>query len=144
LRPHFKLTRYFLYRFIAVWGFMALAANAQSLDSLRHEFPNPPKAMRPIVRWWWPGGDVTSDELRREVRVLDEAGFGGAEIQAFRIGLKAGMPTDVMARVNEYATPSFYRKLREAAEEARDRGLFLDLTLGSGWPFLPCSVGMTR
>jgi hypothetical protein len=114
---------------------MALAANAQSLDSLRNEFANPPKAMRPIVRWWWPGGDVTSDELRREVRVLDEAGFGGAEIQAFRIGLKAGMPTDVMARVNEYATPSFYRKLREAAEEARDRGLFLDLTLGSGWPF---------
>jgi hypothetical protein len=38
------------------------------------------KAMRPVVRWWWPGGDVTAVELRREVRVLDEAGFGGAKM----------------------------------------------------------------
>ena len=91
--------------------------------------------MRPMVRWWWPGSDVTSDELRREIRVLDKGGFGGAEIQAFRIGLKAEMPVDVAARVNDYPTPSFYRKVREAAEEAPDRGLFLDLTLGSGWPF---------
>ena len=34
-----------------------------------------------MVRWWWPGGDVTPHELRREIRVLDETGFGGAEIQ---------------------------------------------------------------
>jgi hypothetical protein len=88
-----------------------------------------------MVRWWWPGGDVTPKELRREVRILDEAGFGGAEIQAFRIGLKTDVPADVAARVNDYLTPSFYRKVRAAAEEARDRGLFLDLTLGSGWPF---------
>ena len=91
--------------------------------------------MRPMVRWWWPGGDVTAGELRREVRTLDEAGFGGAEIQAFRIGLKTDVPADVAARVNDYPTPSFYGKVRAAAEEARDRGLFLDLTLGSGWPF---------
>src|SRR5713101_1663129 len=82
LRPHLKMTRYFLCGFIALWELIALAANAQSLDSLHHEFANPPKATRPMVRWWWPGGDVTSDELHREVRVLDEAGFGGAEIQA--------------------------------------------------------------
>jgi hypothetical protein len=88
-----------------------------------------------MVRWWWPGGDVEPDELRREVRTLDEAGFGGAEIQAFQVGLKTSMPADVAARVNDYATTSFYRKVRAAAEEARDRGLFLDLTSTSGWPF---------
>jgi hypothetical protein len=91
--------------------------------------------MRPMVRWWWPGGDVTSAEVRREVRVLDEAGFGGAEIQALRIGLKSDVPPGVAARVNDYPTSLFYRNVRAAAEEARDRGLFLDLTLGSGWPF---------
>ena len=63
--------------------------------------------MRPMVRWWWPGGDVTADELRREVRVLDEAGFGGAEIHAFRIGLHTDVP-NVAARVNDYSTMSFY------------------------------------
>jgi hypothetical protein len=87
-----------------------------------------------MVRWWWPGGDVTPSELRREIRVLDEAGFGGVEIQSFRIGLKA-MPPEIAARVNDYPTASFYHKVREAVEEARDRGMFVDLTLGSGWPF---------
>src|SRR5215469_7970774 len=116
-------------------AYTSLVANAQTLDLLRREFINPPKAMRPMVRWWWPGGDVEPDELRREVRTLDEAGFGGAEIQAFQVGLKTSMPADVAARVNDYATTSFYRKVRAAAEEARDRGLFLDLTSTSGWPF---------
>jgi len=54
-------------------AYASLVANAQTLDALRREFVNPPKAMRPVVRWWWPGGDVEPDELRREVRVLDEA-----------------------------------------------------------------------
>jgi hypothetical protein len=135
LQPHVRMTRCFLLGIIVSYGFIAPAAHAQSLDSLRREFANPPKEMRPMVRWWWPGGDVTPKELRREVRILDEAGFGGAEIQAFRIGLKTDVPADVAARVNDYPTPSFYRKVRAASEEARDRGLFLDLTLSSGWPF---------
>lgn len=129
-----KITRYFFCSFVACASILS-AAHAQSLDSLRREFADPPKAMRPMVRWWWPGGDVTAEELRREVRVLDEAGFAGAEIQAFRIGLKTDVPADVATRVNDYPTPSFYSKVRVAAEEARLRGLFLDLTLGSGWPF---------
>src|SRR5262249_24622723 len=108
---------------------------AQTLQSLRREFASPPKETRPIVRWWWPGGDVTSDEVRREVRVLDEAGFGGAEIQALRVWLESDMALGVISWVEESPTSSVYRYVRAAAEEARDRGLFLDLTLGSGWPF---------
>ena len=87
---------------------ITLTAYAQTLESPRHEFASPPKATRPMVRWWWPGGDVAPDEVRREIRVLDEAGFGGAEIQAFRIGLKRDMPAYVAARVNDYPAPSFY------------------------------------
>lgn len=105
------------------------------LGSLRREFINPPKHFRPMVRWWWPGGDVSTDELRREMGVLDEGGFAGAEIQPLRIGLKHDMSSVVAARVNDYLTPSFWRKVRVAAEEARNRGLFIDLTIGSGWPF---------
>jgi hypothetical protein len=118
--------------------FMLLATvltHAQSLDQIRKQFANPPKSVRPMVRWWWPGGDVTPDELRREVGILDEAGFGGAEIQAFRIGLKPDMPADALARLNDYPTVSFYRKVGAALEEATKRGLFVDMTLGSGWPF---------
>ena len=134
MRHQTRATRPIFYGLI-LCACASLIARAQTLDSLRREFINPPKTMRPMVRWWWPGGDVKPDELRREVRVLDEAGFGGAEIQAFRIGLRKEMRADVAARVNDYPTVSFYRSVRASAEEARDRGLFLDLTSTSGWPF---------
>lgn len=44
------------------------------------EFQNPSNEYRPKVRWWWPGGDVTSEELIRELNLLHDAGFGGAEM----------------------------------------------------------------
>ncbi len=98
-------------------------------------FRNPPKAYRPMVRWWWPGGDVTSHELRREVKLMDEAGFGGAEIQPFNFGLKSDMSAAERARVNDYLTPSFFDHMRSALQEARGRRMWIDVTFGSGWPF---------
>ncbi len=51
------------------------------------DFAEPAKEYRPLVRWWWPGNDVEEGELRREVDLLADNGFGGAEVQAFRAGL---------------------------------------------------------
>src|SRR5262249_58161378 len=78
-------------------AYASLVANAQTLDALRREFVNPPKAMRPVVRWWWPGGDVEPDELRREVRGLGEAGVRGAGGPGFPVRLKNPNPAAVAA-----------------------------------------------
>jgi glycosyl hydrolase family 106( putative alpha-L-rhamnosidase) len=103
---------------------------------LRQQFQTPPKKYRPLVRWWWPGDDVTEPELRREIGVLDEAGFGGAEIQAFLKGLDMKEFSDAqLKQVNGFASPSFFRHVAAAADEARKRGMFIDYTFGSGWPF---------
>jgi hypothetical protein len=105
-------------------------------DSVRKLFQSTPKKYRPLVRWWWPGDYVSEEELRREVGVLDDAGFGGAEIQAFFQGLDAkAFSAAQMQRINSFATPSFFRHVRVAADEARKRGIFIDYTFGSGWPF---------
>jgi hypothetical protein len=88
-----------------------------------------------MVRWWWPGGDVTDEELRREVRLLDEANFGGGEIQPFTIGLSPKMSPDALKRVNDYLTPAFFAHVNAALAEAQSRGMWLDYTFGSGWPF---------
>lgn len=110
---------------------------ATEVDShqVREEFLHPPKIYRPMVRWYWPGGDVEDDELRREIRFLDEANFGGAEIQSFRFGLNPQAPVNVQQRVNNYRTPEFFNHIRAALEEATQRGMWLDYTFGSGWPF---------
>jgi hypothetical protein len=108
---------------------------AQDASSVAQQFQNPAKAYRPMVRWWWPGGDVTDAELRREVALLDQANFGGGEIQPFVIGLHTDMPAETRKRVDDYLTPTFYGHVQAALEEARDRGMWMDYTFGSGWPF---------
>jgi hypothetical protein len=104
--------------------------------SIRQLFQSTPRKYRPLVRWWWPGDFVTEQELRREVEVLDKTGFGGAEIQAFFKGMDAKAFSNAqMLQIDGYATPSYFRHVATAADEARKRGLFIDYTFGSGWPF---------
>jgi alpha-L-rhamnosidase/Glycosyl hydrolase 2 galactose-binding domain-like len=105
-------------------------------ESIRRQFQSPDKKYGPIARWWWPGNDVSDAELRREIDLLDKAGFGGAEIQAFNKELAdKNFSTAQMEQVNSYATESFFRHVGVAVEEARSRGMFIDYTFGSGWPF---------
>ena len=121
---------------IALFGVIVCAPlAAQNASTVAQQFQNPPKAYRPMVRWWWPGGDVTDGELRREVALMDQANFGGAEIQPFVIGLHTDMPAETRKRVDDYLTPTFYSHVRAALEEARDHGMWMDYTFGSGWPF---------
>jgi hypothetical protein len=80
--------------------------------------------------------NYVSEELRREVGVLDKTGFGGTEIQAFFKGFDVKAFSEAqMQQINGFATPSFFRHVGVAADEARKRGMFIDYTFGSGWPF---------
>jgi hypothetical protein len=104
--------------------------------AIRQQFLSPGKKYRPIARWWWPGNDVTEEELRREIGVLDKAGFGGAEIQAFNKGFAIeDMPEAEQKRVNGFSTPSFFEHVGATVDEALKHGMFIDYTFGSGWPF---------
>ena len=120
---------------LVVAGPLFCLASWSGAQQIQKDFQSPPKAYRPMVRWWWPGGDVRDDELRHEVQLLDEANFGGGEIQPFTIGLNPKMQDDVRARVDDYLTPTFYGHVRAALEEVQKRGLWIDYTFGSGWPF---------
>jgi len=116
------------------------AVNAESESvasaSIRLQFQSPPQKYRPLVRWWWPGNDVADSELRREIDLLDKAGFGGAEIQSFVKGIAVTSLSEAQRQqLNSYASPSFFRHVGVAIEEARKHGMFIDYTFGSGWPF---------
>jgi hypothetical protein len=98
------------------------------------DFQAPPVEYRPWTRWWWPGGDVERAELLRELRLLSEKGFGGAEIQPFTAGMNPKTYNDPDSRVNDYGSAAYYEKLTAVLATARELGIQIDLTLGSGWP----------
>jgi len=102
-------------------------------QTLEESFRTPAKEARPRARWWWPGAAVDDAELRREIALLDENGFGGAEIQSFLPNFVRLTPAE-SATVNDYAEPRFFGHVRVAADAAKARGLSLDYTLGSSWP----------
>ncbi|MCR4571051.1 MAG: hypothetical protein K5652_02495, partial [Bacteroidales bacterium] len=59
---------------------LALPLSAISSKSVLKAFRNPEDAYRPYVRWWWNGDRVDEQEIRRELRLLKEAGIAGVEI----------------------------------------------------------------
>ena len=111
----------------------AFGADPASVADLQRGFQRPPDDARMMVRWWWYGPAVTKPELEREMRVMKQGGIGGFEVQ----------PTYALELDNEakgiknlpYMSAEFLDALRFTGEKAKEIGLRMDLTLGSGWPF---------
>lgn len=94
----------------------------------------PPKSAYPWTRWWWPGGDVDAGTLIKQLHELDEAHFGGAEIQPFLSGAMAVQDSAAMDRVYRFDQPAYYATLHELLGAADTIGWQIDLTHFSGWP----------
>lgn len=86
-----------------------------------------------MMRWWWFGPAVTHQELEREIRAMKAAGIGGFEVQA-TYPLALDDPATGL-RMLPFLSDEFLDALRFTAEKARENGMRLDLTLGSGWPY---------
>ena len=97
------------------------------MAELRRGFEQPPDDARIMMRWWWFGPAVTKTELEREMRLMKEGGIGGFEVQpTYPLQLEGNI---------RYLSPEFLDALRFAGEKAKELGLRMDLTLGSGWPY---------
>jgi alpha-L-rhamnosidase len=122
---------------------MAFFSYGQQESKIAHWFPKydfsidgfkmPPLQFGPFARWWWPGNDVDKAELRREINLFADNKFGGLEIQPMAQLFVPGTKED-KARVNTWDTPDYYENLIAVMQEARKRGLTIDMTDGSGWP----------
>ena len=104
-----------------------------NVTELQELFQNPPDDSRVMMRWWWFGPAVTKTELEREMRLMKEGGIGGFEVQpVYPLALDdaaAGI------RTLPFLSDEFLEALRFTSEKARELGLRMDLTLGSGWPY---------
>lgn len=124
---------------IAEYARPAPAAPAMEPDLLGEfaweSIATPPKSARAWTRWWWPGGDVEAEGIVEQLAILDEAGFGGVEVQPFISGMMAVIDNEaVMKRVYRFDTPRYYDVLNAGIAAAAKRGMQFDLTHFSGWP----------
>ncbi|MFG6489792.1 glycosyl hydrolase [Roseateles sp. BYS78W] len=97
-------------------------------------FLAPPAALRPMLRWWWPGGAVEAAALCEQLRGFAAAGWGGVEIQPCRIGLPNHEMT-APAGLHDVFTPRWFDTVAAVMAEAARLGLRVDTTFGSAWPF---------
>lgn len=98
------------------------------------KFLSAPREYGPFTRWWWPGNDVTNNELQREIKILAENGFAGVEIQPLTMGINMGGPKEITDRIYSWDTPSFYEHLKAVMEQAQTSKITVDMNGGSGWP----------
>jgi len=112
------------------------------LAALQRAFESPPDDSRIMMRWWWFGPSATRAELEREMLLMKEGGIGGFEVQPV-YPLLLDEPTRGF-RNYPFLSDEFLEALRFTNEKARELGLRMDLTLGSGWPFGGPSVPITQ
>src|SRR6266581_7442795 len=106
---------------------------ASDLASLQRAFKQPPEDSKIMMRWWWFGPSVTKPELGREMRLMKEGGIGGFEVQpVYPLALD-----DAASGIKNlsFLSDDFIEALHFTSEKARELGLRVDLTLGSGWPY---------
>jgi hypothetical protein len=112
------------------------------LADLERTFRTPPDEARIMMRWWWFGPTVTKERLDRELRLMKDGGIGGVEIQpVYPVVLddpSRGLVT------HPFLSQGFLDHLRFAARRARELGLRVDLTIGSGWPYGGPQIGVTQ
>src|SRR5919201_5415633 len=109
------------------------SAQARGVVELQRGFERPPDDAKIMMRWWWFGPAVTKPELERELRVMKEGGVGGVEVQA----TYPLLPDDPTAGIKNllFLSDEHLDALRFVAAKARELGLRVDLTVGSGWPY---------
>lgn len=112
---------------------LCLAQAEPDLSHLRNSFAHPPDDSRIIMRWWWFGPAISKDEIKRELEQMKSAGIGGVEI-ATLYPLALDDPQSGFHNMT-FLSDEHLDALRFAASKARELGLRVDITLGSGWPF---------
>jgi len=113
-----------------------------AIDELQRGFATPPPDARIMMRWWWFGPSVTKAELEREMRVMEAGGIGGFEVQP--VYPLAMDDPERGVRNMPFLSAEFLDHLQFTAAKARQLGLRMDLTLGSGWPYGGPQVPVTE
>jgi hypothetical protein len=102
-----------------------------ALAELRASFAHPPDDSRIMMRWWWFGPAVEKPEIAARV-----ARHEGGRHRRRRDPAVYPLTVDGECRGScPICRPQFLDDVRFANDKARELGMRVDITLGSGWPY---------
>lgn len=122
---------------------LPVSAQAQTQSAFASEFASPTGNQAKLkTRYWMPGAWAASsqaglDEVRREIKELADAGYGGIELADVRSLTKSEQSTLEQGNENGsflYGSKNWQLVLQTVLEAAKEYGLQVDLTLSAYWP----------
>jgi alpha-L-rhamnosidase len=126
--------RIILFALAAGWALLQTGApSGPGIDEVQQRFQEPPDDSRIMMRWWWFGPSATRDELDAEMRRMKEGGIGGFEV-ATVYPLAVDDPAHGFHNY-PYLSAEFLDRIAFTSRRARELGLRMDLTIGSGWSY---------
>ncbi|HXB91859.1 MAG TPA: glycosyl hydrolase, partial [Puia sp.] len=108
---------------------LGLALGAGRVSRAQVSWPVVSSQTRPWTRWWWMGSAVNRDDLRANMEAYKRAGLGGMELTPI-YGVKGYEKMFV-----DYLSPKWMDLFSFTLQEAKNLGLGLDMSTGTGWPF---------
>lgn len=85
--------------------------------------------MRPKIRYWLPAAAMDENDLRQEIRQLEERGFGGIEVVVL-----STLSDDIARSRDGWGTENWDQMVAVIADETKKLGMSMDLAIGPGWP----------
>ncbi len=110
----------------------ALGARAD-VDQLQKSFNAPPDDCKIMTRYWWFGPAVTKTSIDRDLTAMKQGGFGGFEVNpVYPMAIDGQYPG---LKNLKFLSPEYFDMLNYLGTKAKELGLRMNLTLGSGWPY---------
>lgn len=85
--------------------------------------------MRPKVRYWVPAAAMDEADLREEICLLKERGFGGVEVV-----MLSETPEEILTGDEGWGTENWNRMIKVIADTTQKLGMTMDLANGPMWP----------
>lgn len=114
---------------VILWAMMGPAGCAVFNQTSDSNWPAVSKESKPWTYWWWMASAVNEQNILGQLQTFQKAGFGGVHIIPI-YGAKG-----YEDRYIEYLSPRWLEVLDYTVRQARNLGMDVDMTLGSGWCF---------
>jgi len=112
-------------RVIFILSFTILSCTSDQTDKLKEEFKNPPESSKPGVYWYFMDGNLSREEMTKDLESMKEAGINNLIFLEVGIGVPRG-PVDFMSE-------EWQNHFVHAVREAERLGIKILLGAGPGW-----------